>query len=118
RLTNAGSTTNFSYTQYPQLTVGQPTMDQKHYRLRNDDGTEGTTTGNVTYLSPTSDTTATVFTPTGCTSHFDCLNENASNAGSSGSAPTNDGATTTLLMGAGTERYALDVSSLPSGYTI
>ena len=118
RLTNAGSTTNFSYSQYPQLTVGQPTMDQKHYRLRNDDGTEGTTTGNILYFSPISDIAAAVFAPTGCTSHYDCLNDYASNAASSTTAPTNDGGTTTLQTALGFERYGLNLGSLPSGYTI
>lgn len=118
RLTNAGNTTNFSYTQYPQLVVGQPVMNQEHYRWRNDDGPETTTTGNILYFSPTSDLSTAVFTPTGCTGHYDCLNDNAGNAASSGSAPTNDGATTTLAMAAGTERYTLDLSSLPTGYTI
>jgi hypothetical protein len=44
RLTNAGSTTNFTYTEskYPQVTLAGPDLQQIHYHWRNDDGTETT----------------------------------------------------------------------------
>ena len=45
RLTNAGSTTNFTYTTYPEATVySSPTIEQIHYHWRNDDGSESAAT--------------------------------------------------------------------------
>ncbi|MBT7553161.1 DUF2341 domain-containing protein, partial [bacterium] len=39
RLTNAGATTNFVYSIYPEANI--PKVEQSHYRWRNDDGDEG-----------------------------------------------------------------------------
>ncbi|KKT38937.1 MAG: Secreted protein [Candidatus Collierbacteria bacterium GW2011_GWF2_44_15] len=58
RVTNAGSTTYFTYSAYPQWTVGEPIMDQKHFRWRNDDGGETSGTEDAGIIRPdTSDVT-------------------------------------------------------------
>src|SRR6185436_19570743 len=106
RLTNAGSTTNFVYSAYPEITVGDPVLDLKHYRWRNDDSTEASTTGNTLYFNPTGDGFASSFTiAAGCSSQWDCVDDGSTDT--STSAPTNDGATSALTLANGVSYYTL-----------
>jgi hypothetical protein len=116
RLTNAGSTTNFTYSQYPELTVGEPTIDQKHYRWRNDNGQEGGVTQTL-YFNPTGDGFATNFTvASGCTNNWDCADDGSTDTSST--APTNDGATSALTFANAKDYYTLADSAIPLGSTI
>lgn len=118
RLTNASSTTNFTYTVYPQITIGEPTVEQEHYRWRNDDAGEGVTSQSL-YFSPTGAGFATTHTVAagGC-SNWDCVNDNASNATTSVSVPTRDSATTALTLQNGKDYYTLTDDALPTGSTV
>jgi hypothetical protein len=51
RLTDAGVTTDFTYTEtkYGKVTLGGPDLQQLHYRWRNDDGGEGKAWWNASY---------------------------------------------------------------------
>lgn len=122
RLTNAGSTTDFTYTAYPEITVGDPILNQEHYRWRNDDGNEGNKTGIITYLSPTANGFSTNLSIlAGCSggSEWDCLNDNASNASSSITPPANDGATSALTgVSSGKTYVTLADNMIPDNSTI
>jgi len=117
RLTNAGSTTNFTYSLYPQLTIGDPVIDLKHYRWRNDDSTETATTGNTVYYNPTGDGFASAFTiAAGCTNEWDCVDDGI--ADTSASEPTNDGATSALTTANGNSYFTLADDGIMSGSTV
>lgn len=117
RLTNAGSTTNFVYSQYPELTIGEPDMDQNHYRFRNDDGGEGGVTGQSITLHPTGQGNYTTFTTTGCTNdtdEWDCVNDQTSNAGTGTPVASDQNTTTIQINGDSTARssFTLDDSTI------
>lgn len=120
RVTNAGSTTTFRYTQYAQWTVGEPTMDQNHYRWRNDDGSEGSTPGLTLYFNPTGNgfsSAGFAFSiNAGCSagSEWDCVDDGTSDT--QASAPTSDDTTSSLQSGAaGTVNFTLADDALPAG---
>ena len=119
RLTNAGSTTNFSYTVWPELTVGQPTVNQEHYRFRNDDGTETSTTGNVLYYNPTAagyENTTPTFTS--CTNAWDCVNDETSNTATDASTPPSSTTDFYTAGGSGSDAFAITSNAIPSGSTV
>jgi hypothetical protein len=119
RVTNAGSTTNFTYTVYPEWTVGEPTMDQNHYRWRNDDGSEAALTGQTITLHPTGDGSLTHWTVNGCAlgSDWDCVNDNNTASGAPGA---NDGTTTHVSSAVITdnELFTLGNGLVPTNATV
>lgn len=117
RVTNAGSTTNFNYTVYPELTVGDPVLDQKHYRWRYDNGGESTLTNQTVSLLPTGQGATTGWASTGCvndTAEWDCVNDNAT------ADSTNDGTGTHLTTTTAGARssFSLDNGQVPVGSTV
>jgi murein DD-endopeptidase MepM/ murein hydrolase activator NlpD len=117
RLTNAGSTTNFTYTKYAEWTVGEPTMDQNHYRWRNDDGAEATLVGSTITLHPTSQGNYTAWTATGCTEdtgEWDCVNDNNTSSGTPGADDAGTTALATTTAGARSS-FNLGDNLIPGG---
>lgn len=120
RLTNAGSTTNFRYSQYAEWTVGEPTMDQNHYRWRNDDGAEAAVSNATITLHPTGQGNYTGWTANGCTENtgeWDCVNDNNTGSGTPGA---DDGTSTHLTTTTGGARssFTLNDNLIPGNSTI
>ncbi len=55
RVTNAGDASLFTYSTYAELVIGDPIINQNHYRWRNDDG--GESSGGSVVAGATSDST-------------------------------------------------------------
>lgn len=95
--------------------------DQAHYRWRNDNGGESGTGGsNSIVLHPTDQGNYTSATVTGCvdnTGEWDCVNDQAGNAGT-GTATANDGDTSDLEITSGRSSFTLDNNTIPAGSTV